>query len=167
MNVSRITASTPDPHRPAIRSGRAPHGDAKPSAPRHDTALCTMAVTPAAAPAMRHFAADSARRWSVHADGVDALSLVVTELVTNAVLHSGSSDVTMLLTHRDTELVVEVRDTGRWLPRPSRYRVAADPGATCGRGLELVRHVTSWWMAFLSSAGTRVVACVPVAEALT
>ncbi|MFC8761713.1 ATP-binding protein [Streptomyces sp. NPDC057193] len=166
MEVSRTAATTPPADRPAIRSHRAACGALKHSSPGHDIALCTMVVTAAAVPAMRHFAADHARLWAVPAHGVDSLSLVVTELVANAVLHSGSTDVTVLLTRRDAELVVEVRDTGHWLPGHPRYPAASDPQATCGRGLELVRHVTTWCTAFLTSAGTRVVACVPVAEGL-
>ncbi|MEU6619760.1 ATP-binding protein [Streptomyces litmocidini] len=146
----------------AVLHGRRPSTTAagKPRA----AALCTMESLEPTVPAMRRFACRTARRWGVDADVVDTLALVVTELVTNAVLHSGGREVAVLLRHRGTDLTVEVRDGGQWYTRPSSRRVPEDAGAACGRGLDLVRHVTDWWLAFLSSTGTRVMAGLPLSR---
>jgi anti-sigma regulatory factor (Ser/Thr protein kinase) len=126
-------------------------------------ALSTTTVSDEAVPDLRHFACDTARRWAVPEETVDALSLVVTELVTNVVLHSGSPDVTVLITHRGSAVHVEVKDAGRWQTRTSPRVVPEDDGAACGRGLDLVKHCCEWWLAILSPFGTWVVACLPVA----
>lgn len=51
------------------------------------------AVT-AAVPELRHFARCAAQRRAIREKSSDTLSLVVSELAVNAVLHSGSADVT-------------------------------------------------------------------------
>ncbi|MFE0459125.1 ATP-binding protein [Kitasatospora sp. NPDC058965] len=128
------------------------------------TALCTMSATEAAVPALRRFARTAGHHWSVPADTLDALSLVVTELVTNAVLHSGSPDVTVLLVRHGPALTVEVKDCGQWRVRAARRRVPEDAGAACGRGLDLVKRLTTAWLAHLSPAGTCVVATLSLAD---
>jgi anti-sigma regulatory factor (Ser/Thr protein kinase) len=133
------------------------------SRPAPAAALSTTAVTGAAVPDLRHFACDTARRWAVPQETIDALSLVVTELVTNVVLHSGSPDVTLLISHHDTRVHVEVKDAGTWHTRTSPRLVPEDDDAACGRGLDLVKHCCNWWLAFLGPKGTRVVASLPVA----
>ncbi|WP_051969246.1 ATP-binding protein [Kitasatospora azatica] len=126
-------------------------------------AACAMSVSVAAVPALRRFARDSAKRWSLPTGVVDQLCLVVSELVTNVVLHSGSPDVTVLISVENGSLTLEVRDTGRWRPRPTRRRVAEDADAAYGRGLDLVRLCSSWTRAGITPAGTRMVACLPLA----
>ncbi|GAA2740880.1 ATP-binding protein [Kitasatospora cinereorecta] len=128
-------------------------------------AVCANATTADAAPALRHFARDTAERWRLPADVVDTLALVVTELVTNVLLHSGSPDVTVLIKVHGASLTVEVRDTGQWRARRDRRRSAEDADALCGRGLELVRHCSSWSRAVLTAAGTRMLVCLPLAGA--
>ncbi|WP_194859035.1 ATP-binding protein [Streptomyces sp. SUK 48] len=125
-------------------------------------ALCSLPATTAAVPALRRFTCDTADRWALPADTRDALSLVVTELVTNTVLHRGSPEVTLLLTHKGSALTVEVKDAGRRRTRRTARVAAEDADASCGRGLNLVRHCTSWWLALLTAAGTTVVAWLPV-----
>ncbi|MER7772608.1 ATP-binding protein [Kitasatospora sp. NPDC096140] len=130
------------------------------SLPPTTSALSSMPATLEAVPALRRFACHTALRWSVPPARRRALALVVSELVTNAVLHSGSPDITVLITYRGAELTVEVKDSGRWKAREVPRRMPEDADAAFGRGLDLVARVTDGWLAFLSPAGTRVVATV-------
>ncbi|MER5642238.1 ATP-binding protein [Kitasatospora sp. NPDC002227] len=145
-----ITIEHPDPAATASRLPGAP-------TPGGRSALCVMPSAPASVPALRRFVRDLARRWGLSAAD-EALSLVVTELVTNVLLHSGSPDVTLLVTFDRTTLTVVVRDTGRWQPRAEKRRAAEDADARCGRGLPLVAAHTTRCAVFRSERGTRVVA---------
>ncbi|NUK00320.1 ATP-binding protein [Streptomyces lunaelactis] len=136
---------------------------AQPGPTRHRALRATRAVA-AAVPELRHFARRTAQQWAIPDESSDALSLVVSELVTNAVLHSGSADVTALIVFDGVAVTVEVTDSGRWLARGANRCVAEDEDADFGRGLDLVRACTSWCMVQPSAAGTRVVARLPVAE---
>jgi anti-sigma regulatory factor (Ser/Thr protein kinase) len=132
--------------------------------PARSAALCTARATPAVVPELRHFACHVAERWRIPADSSDALSLVVSELVTNVVLHSGSPEVSVLITFDGAATTVEVLDTGRWLDRGSQRRVAEDEEAAYGRGLELVNACTSRCAVIVTPTGTRVVAHLPVVD---
>ncbi|MFE9425763.1 ATP-binding protein [Kitasatospora sp. NPDC006697] len=151
--------------RPQIAPAERPQ-DRQPGRPQI-SALSSMPVSEAAVPSLRHFVRDTARCWAVPEETIDALSLVVTELVTNVVLHSGSPEVTVLLTVVDrAEVTVEVKDAGRWQDRTTPREVPEDADASCGPGLDLIGRCCSWWLAFLGPAGSRVVACLPVAAAV-
>ncbi|WP_420492962.1 ATP-binding protein [Kitasatospora camelliae] len=82
---------------------------------------------------------------------------MVSELVTNVVAHSRSVDVSLSPAFDGVALTVEVRDSGTWRSRRS-VRHGVEAAVTGGLGLELVRHSSSWWLAFPSPSGTRVVA---------
>ncbi|MFF0447271.1 ATP-binding protein [Streptomyces sp. NPDC004609] len=101
-------------------------------------AQCAMAATPESARALRHFAGAVARRWRLHAECHEALSVIVTELVSNVVLHSGSSWVALAIRVRGNTLTAEVRDGGRWKHRAARRQEPLDAHADCGHGLGLV-----------------------------
>ncbi|MEI5101744.1 ATP-binding protein [Streptomyces sp. PmtG] len=129
----------------------------------------TLPATAAAAPAMRRLATTSARAWRLEAATREALALVVTELVTNVILHSGSPRVTLRLRLLPAALLVEVHDTGRWHRRVTRRpyerpavgaeTAAADgPRAESGRGLALVEAYTSHTTIRPSRKGTTVLA---------
>ncbi|GAA1165216.1 anti-sigma regulatory factor (Ser/Thr protein kinase) [Kitasatospora gansuensis] len=122
---------------------------------RRRTSACTMPAVPTSVPALRHFARTSARHWDVAVDTVEALALVVTELVTNAVRHSGGPDVTLLLTVDTGTLTVHVMDNGRWRPRPALRDLVDDP-ACGGRGLRLVEEYADSCALWRTVAGTRV-----------
>ncbi|RAG85949.1 ATP-binding protein [Streptacidiphilus pinicola] len=128
-------------------------------------AVCAMSAVPSAVPALRRFARAAARRWAVPAEGIDTLALVVSELATNVVLHSGSPEITLLLRHSGAELTVEVADAGRWQDRSMPRLSAEDADAPCGRGLDLVTSLAGRWLASLSPIGTRVVVSLPLTEA--
>ncbi|MFI6287897.1 ATP-binding protein [Streptomyces sp. NPDC051018] len=101
-------------------------------------AQCAMAATPESARALRHFAGAVARRWRLHDECREALSVIVTELVTNVVLHSGSNWVGLAIRIRGNTLTAEVRDGGRWKHRVTRRQEPLDAHADCGQGLRLV-----------------------------
>ncbi|GAA5042967.1 anti-sigma regulatory factor (Ser/Thr protein kinase) [Thermocatellispora tengchongensis] len=73
-------------------------------------------------------------------DLADDCALIVSELVTNAVLHGGGA-VRMRLTAREGWVYAEVGDDGAGLPR----RGAGDLDATDGRGLLIVAGLAREW----------------------
>lgn len=68
----------------------------------------------AAVPLARSFIRHQTMHWDLGASVTDDACLVVTELVTNAVQHSGSDDVTVSLVQGCTFLWVHVADHGCW-----------------------------------------------------
>ncbi|MCX5208429.1 ATP-binding protein [Kitasatospora sp. NBC_00240] len=123
-----------------------------------DPAVCAVAAVPQSVTALRSFARDVARRWLLPDEVEEALCLVVTELVTNVVLHSGSPEVTLVLGRGRAGVTAEVRDTGRWRARAGRRAVEADADALFGRGLQLVGAYATAWTRTTTAAGTRVIA---------
>lgn len=87
----------------------------------------------------RRFVADQCERWQCP-DVVEDAQLVVTELVTNALVHAGS---TCELSARlgDSVLRLEVIDTGHGVPDPQ----LAGPMSERGRGLLLVSALSTAW----------------------
>ncbi|BDH51746.1 MULTISPECIES: ATP-binding protein [Streptomyces] len=75
------------------------------------------------------------REWGVPLDDetADAIRLVASELITNAVVH-GSGPITVTLSHSSGSLVIDVLDTNSKVPK-SGCLEAEDEG---GRGLVLV-----------------------------
>lgn len=69
----------------------------------------------------------------------DVLELVASELVTNAVQHSGGRDVMMWLTQTEASVTVHVSDSN---PAPPVRREAEDLDET-GRGLAIVEAVSA------------------------
>ena len=82
------------------------------------------------------------------------LDMAVTEVFSNAVRHSGSSDqIVLTLTQKDGYLCVRVTDGGTGLvPRPGA--MTTEPGA--GFGLFLVEQLTRRWGMTRESGNTRV-----------
>ncbi|MGW8766792.1 ATP-binding protein [Streptomyces sp. NPDC055815] len=143
-------------HTPGLPPDAIPH---QPGPGLHGTrrAVSVMAATAEAVPALRRFARDTARRWNLDGRADEALAVVVTELVANAVRHSGSPDVAVLLTAGDGTVTVQVHDRGRW--RTRRTRLPADGvEACCGRGMDLVRAYTTDCAVVRTARGTRVAA---------
>jgi anti-sigma regulatory factor (Ser/Thr protein kinase) len=121
----------------------------------------TLAAQPAAVPELRRFALETARVWRMDEPVLEALSVIVSELVTNAVLHSGSPEVALLLGTRDRTLTVRVTDSGCWKQRlqPSSTR---DDEALCGRGLSLVRAYAARITTDSDTTGTVMTAEIPL-----
>ncbi|MFG2716896.1 ATP-binding protein [Streptomyces sp. NPDC048416] len=80
---------------------------------------------------------ESARTWGLPLDAetTDAIRLVASELISNAVIH-GAGPITVVLYHGAGKLVIVVSDRDQTAP------VASCPGAgdENGRGLTLVAH---------------------------
>ena len=106
-------------------------------------------------------AAGAARRFLLHhlnAGGVDAeqtatAQLCVSELVTNAVIHSGTSPSVALRVDDECILVLVSDGGGRGTVR---HPEMADPDEISGRGLALVDALTTVWSAEHSADGTTV-----------
>ncbi|GAB2893800.1 ATP-binding protein [Streptomyces mayteni] len=101
------------------------------------------------------------RRWLGDTPVVEDAALVVTELVANAVTHTGSRHVVCRLTVCEDEVWIAVEDEGGTLavPRPRE----PDDGAECGRGLLLVEALSvDWGVASLEPEGRMVWAALKV-----
>ncbi|MBW8485776.1 ATP-binding protein [Actinomadura parmotrematis] len=92
-------------------------------------------------PEVRGWARGVLRGWGVRGEAIDSGALVLSELVTNAVVH-GVGPVTVRLSLRgEGGFVVEVRDKG------DHALVLRAPGelAECGRGLLITDALASEW----------------------
>jgi DNA-binding NarL/FixJ family response regulator len=87
----------------------------------------------------RRFMEETLSRWAC-AEVLDVVNLLVSELVTNAVVHGDSeAEVSVVLT--PTALRVEVGDHNEFVPSPNE----ATDWATSGRGLALVESLSRGW----------------------
>ena len=93
---------------------------------------------------------------------LDNLTLVVTELVSNAVRHAESPDpVRLAMTPKDAYMCVQVTDGGRGLvPEPGAIGAAGAPGY----GLFLVEQLTRRWGMTREGGKTRVWVEIDFAE---
>jgi anti-sigma regulatory factor (Ser/Thr protein kinase) len=100
----------------------------------------------------RRFVRDTLSRWGDERF-VDAAALLVSELVTNAVIHA-SSPIDVSVGHEGIHatLRIEVRDQSL---RPVQVR-GFDPEAVGGRGLALVEAISDRWGVENDDAGKRV-----------
>lgn len=139
----------------ATRSGATENPRSLPSAPVTQPRAISTSLPAAAAsvPEARELAAGLGRQ--LMGDGqLQNLSLVVTELVSNAVRHSNASEpVSLAMTPKSDYLCVQVTDSGHGLvPRPGA--IATEPGA--GYGLFLVEQLTRRWGMTREGGRTRV-----------
>jgi anti-sigma regulatory factor (Ser/Thr protein kinase) len=88
---------------------------------------------------------DRLRVWKVPGDTSCDAVLLVSELTTNAVLHTGSGHVLcgLTLTGDERRLRIELHDEGRTPLRPPEFR--AGPDEEGGRGLFLVQQLADRW----------------------
>ncbi|MET9730153.1 ATP-binding protein [Streptomyces sp. NPDC006458] len=105
-------------------------------------ATCSAVANRACVPALRHFVGHYVQRLGLSEDLRDTACLVASELITNAVLHSGSQSVAVLVGMERHHLIISVRDRGDWRTRTDPRHSPADDGVVCGRGLDLVRTLT-------------------------
>lgn len=90
----------------------------------------------------RQFVRSTLTGWGVDGDPVDVAVLCVSELVTNAIIHTEAGCEVRLLLHRGV-VTAGVRDSG-----PAGGRASApggDPLAVHGRGLRLVEALCARW----------------------
>ncbi|MFF7437380.1 ATP-binding protein [Streptomyces sp. NPDC008122] len=121
---------------------------------------CTTAAGPSSVQRMRRFVLNCVRRLGLSESTGDTACLIVSELVTNAVLHSGSCSVAVLVGLAPEHLLISVRDGGSWLERPEPRRSIADDDVPCGRGLDLVRAIADRCTIVSGASGTAVEARV-------
>ncbi|MCK1814929.1 ATP-binding protein [Streptomyces sp. XM4011] len=103
----------------------------------------------------RHWLRERLAGTGVSPGQVDTLTLLVSELVTNAVVHTGSPAVLRLVMRESAcrhPVRLEVADRSALAPRPR----SADTDDTCGRGLELVDLLADRWGWQREPAGKRV-----------
>lgn len=93
---------------------------------------------PRSAAAARATVRDALRGWTIENDAIDEVALLVSELVTNAILH-GQEDVEVAVRLLPDAVRVEVADSGRVLPLRS---TDADES---GRGLAIVEALAHRW----------------------
>jgi anti-sigma regulatory factor (Ser/Thr protein kinase) len=111
-----------------------------------------LSADPRSAGTARQLIAEVCDSWGL-ADLADSALLVVSELVSNAVVHAGT-DFDLTATLRGAYLYLSVRDGSRVAPRmPSSTRSGAPSMATGGRGLYLVDSCTAGWGASVADDG--------------
>lgn len=104
-------------------------------------ALIELEPVPRSPRLARRFVADTLGPQA-DVDLVDAAELLVTELVTNAVVHARSRARVLIVTAGDRGCVrIEVHDDAYEPPRLGDF----DPEATSGRGLALVNAMSDRW----------------------
>jgi len=88
---------------------------------------------------------DRLRAWKLSCDTCCDAVLLVSELTTNAVLHTGGGHVLcgLMLTGDERRLRIEVHDEGSTPVRRPEHRVG--PGEESGRGLFLVQQLADSW----------------------
>lgn len=123
----RQSARTPisDPGRPPL----AP-------APPASTLLLDQQFTLAELHAMRMFVVDHAHALGLRGEQIQALELVASELMTNAIEHAGGAG-RLRLWASDAKIYCQVSDAGPGMP-PAVEHSGQDPSAPRGRGLWLV-----------------------------
>lgn len=112
-----------------------------------------LAPVPTSARQARRFVCDTLEQWGDERF-VDAASLLVSELVTNAVVHAGSA-VDVVVGHEGIHAVlrVEVHDSSEQAPLMGSF---VDLDAVGGRGLALVEAMSDRWGVENDDAGKRV-----------
>lgn len=100
-------------------------------------------------PAARRYARDELRDSSAD---VDTVLLLVSEVVTNAVLHA-RSEVVVVVQQRGGVARVEVSDSSPVRPRPHRFTAES----ATGRGLRLLEQLALRWGTDPSEDGGKVV----------
>ncbi len=119
-----------------------------------------LAAHPGSAAQARRLARARLTGWSVCEDTCDTAALVVSELVTNAIVHTASSRVVCELHDGDDLLRIAVRDEGCAPGRP-RANTRQQPEDEHGRGLLLVDALCHAWGAHEHGPGLLVWAELP------
>jgi anti-sigma regulatory factor (Ser/Thr protein kinase) len=139
----------PEPQSPGIPSpGLQPPGPRPAGLQTHGVRL---ASGPAAVPAARRQVQAALRAWAVPADPAD-VTLLTSELVTNAVQHAAGPVITLVVSCSRGQVRVDVHDTSCVLPEMAD--VPAD--AESGRGLHLVAGLSDEWGYYRTPAGKAV-----------
>jgi anti-sigma regulatory factor (Ser/Thr protein kinase) len=94
----------------------------------------------AALEGVRHRVVDAARQWGF--DDLDELALIVSEMVTNAILHAETPSVVTCRPLDAHGIELAVTDRGGGLPTMGPL---ADDRGTSGRGLRIVDALAASW----------------------
>jgi anti-sigma regulatory factor (Ser/Thr protein kinase) len=107
----------------------------------------------------RAFTGETLAAWDVRPPDVEAVQLVVSELVTNALTHARESHAIMLQLLAD-DACVQVRVSDEGLNAPEQ-RSAPDPGSgiESGRGIWIVDAFTDHWGTEPGEHGGKTVWC--------
>ncbi|MEI5099949.1 ATP-binding protein [Streptomyces sp. PmtG] len=121
----------------------------------------TLAAQPSSVARARRLTRDRLGSLAVGDDACDTAALVVSELVTNAIVHTASRTVVCEIRTEADTLRIAIRDEGRGpgVPRPTGLR---GPDEEHGRGLLLVSAVSNAWGVQDSGAGLSVWAELPI-----
>jgi anti-sigma regulatory factor (Ser/Thr protein kinase) len=122
----------------------------------HGAQAATYLVTadPRAVAPARHFLTDTLTNWGVDDDAIDNAVLCLSELITNAVIHTGEGcELRVVLD--DGVLTTTVRDSGSRVVVDPRH-VTVDPLAVHGRGLQIVDACSTRWGSELDAVGMTV-----------
>jgi serine phosphatase RsbU (regulator of sigma subunit)/anti-sigma regulatory factor (Ser/Thr protein kinase) len=123
------------------------------AAPDQTRASLELPGDPSAAGQARRFVSGVLGQWDVDEDSIDTAELCVSELVTNAVIHSGTTSTVTVQADPEYVLVLVQDRGGRGAVRlPDEL----DPESVSGRGLSLVDALASAWSAEHSTDGTTV-----------
>jgi len=135
--------------------------------------MLRLAALPTAPSLARAFVMHTVRDWPVSDDCRESLRLLASELVTNAIRHTGRVDgpPTPLPTETVAITCVQVRLLGPvvrlevWDSNPvPAVRADPSPEAETGRGLVLVEALSQEWGSYPSRIGGKVVWCDVVCE---
>lgn len=132
----RVHCSDLLPFYPATEAG-VRHVDDRPARVRRD---CAVPADRSASATARRFLQEAAADWDLSADLTEVAQLVVSELVSNAVEHAGTSSAVALELTGDS-LKISVRDGSITQPVPRPL----DRVSFRGRGLPLVDRVSRNW----------------------
>lgn len=117
------------------------------------TETLTVPPHPASSGRVRHWAAGYLRDWQVPGDTVDAAVLMLSEAVSNAIVHA-RTDATVSIALTGDYLEVLVTDLAPGQPSRPRRRTATDPAgpsagagplAESGRGLQMIDTMAEAW----------------------
>ncbi len=123
------------------------------AAPDQTRASLDLPSDPTAAGEARRFVSSKLQGWGVDEDCIDTAELCVSELVTNAVIHSGTTSTVTVQADPEYLLVLVQDRGGRGAVRRAEE---LDPESVSGRGLSLVDALASAWSAEHSTDGTTV-----------
>jgi anti-sigma regulatory factor (Ser/Thr protein kinase) len=114
----------------------------------------------ASAAVVRHSIADDLAGNGVRRDSIDDVVLVASELVGNAVVHTGAREDELSVSWEidPATVVVRVTDSSPTVPQPR----TSDPNRPGGRGLAIVAAIATDWGVQCSRQGKQVWARVTV-----
>jgi len=145
-----------------VRGGASPEGDdpwtSAEDADDGERASVLLASDPRSVGIARGFLRETLAEWDVDEDPIDTAQLCLSELVTNVVMHAGTTcELTIRL--EDETLTVVVRDLGAETDGPGDYSPVEmgeddDPLQVAGRGLMLVDALADRWASEHDATGT-------------